>query len=124
RQYDTPCGKPRAQITSFPRIYFTPHIAAYSFTHGQSPWNSALRVIRSIWALRARRIFVADNPQILREDWWPLEPTEAKIRYWGSVEKAFKTNYEAVNAKGKALQLIVPLLGIEVISLIAWLFLL
>jgi len=39
-------GKRRAQITSFPRIYSTPHITAFSFTHGQSPWNSALRVIR------------------------------------------------------------------------------
>ena len=46
RQYDTPCDKHHAQITSSPRIYSTPHIAACSFTHGQSPWNSALRVNR------------------------------------------------------------------------------
>jgi hypothetical protein len=37
---------PHVQIISSPPIHSTPHIAAASFTHGQSPWNSALRVIR------------------------------------------------------------------------------
>ena len=80
--------------------------------------------VRSMWVLRAYQFLVADDPKILREDWWILEPYQVKQKYWASIERAFAKNYKAVNAKGRALQLIVPLLALEVISLIVWLFLL
>jgi len=45
-------------------MHSTPHIAAFSFTHGQSPWNSALRVIRKAeW-----EIYWMEN-SILRAKW-------------------------------------------------------
>ena len=79
---------------------------------------------RSIQVLRGYKFFVTDDPKILREDWWILDPNEVKIKYWASIERAFENNYKAVDAKERAVQIIVPLLAVEVLSLIVWLFLL
>jgi len=57
RLRDILSDKHRAQITSSPRIHSTPHITAFSFTHGQSPWNPALRVIRNLLQEHRIRLF-------------------------------------------------------------------
>ncbi len=75
-------------------------------------------------ALHSRQFRVTDSPTILKRDWWSLEPEVLKEQYWEYVEDAFKENYQAVKTKGQALQLVVPFLGIEVVALLVWLFLL
>jgi hypothetical protein len=80
--------------------------------------------VKSFWALRAFEFQVADCPQILKEDWWPLEPSVAKVKYWEHVQTAFEQNYKCVKAKGRTLRLIIPLVALEVIALVMWLFLL
>lgn len=80
-------------------------------------FGKSLRVWRVHWFI------VADNPYILKEDYWKLDPNEAKEAYWEYTEKAFSQNYHAVMAKGRVLQWTIPLLASEVIALVAWLFL-
>ena len=80
-------------------------------------------LIRSLWVIRPQWLFITDSPQILREDFWKLEPVEAKEKYWEYVEKDFETNYQIVKSKGQALSWTVPLLAVETISLVVWLFL-
>jgi hypothetical protein len=75
----------------------------------------------SMWSLRARDVSVADDPTILQEDYWSLDQQAVMEHYWPSVIAAFKMNLAAVKVKSCALKWIVPLLGIEVISLLAWL---
>lgn len=78
---------------------------------------------RSLWVIRPQWLFVSDSPLILREDYWELEPEETKEKYWKYVEKDFDANYKIVKNKGRALSCTVPLLAIETISLVVWLFL-
>lgn len=80
-------------------------------------------LIKSLFSFRLYGFYVADNPQILREDYWTREPEEAKQKYWEYIEEDFNNNYEAVKSKGQTLQWIVPLLGVEVIFLLIWLLL-
>ncbi len=80
-------------------------------------------LVRSLWVIRPQWLFTADSPRVLREDYWELELEEAKDKYWEWVEKDFDTNYKIVRSKGQTLLWIVPLLAIETISLIVWLFL-
>ena len=79
---------------------------------------------KSFWALRATKFVVATSPIILKEDWWVLEPDMVKIKYWKHIEDAFTKNYTSVDSKGRTLQLILPLVALEVVSLLVWLFLL
>jgi len=83
----------------------------------------AIILIRSLLVLRGRRFFVANDPHILKEDYWVLQPNEAREEYWNYIEQNFDVNYSLVHVKGQVLQWIVPLLGVEVISLIVWLLL-
>ena len=80
-------------------------------------------LLRSLWVIRPQWLFVSDSPLILREDYWELEPEETKEKYWKYVEKDFNSNYKIVKSKGRALSCTVPLLAIETISLVVWLFL-
>jgi len=77
-------------------------------------------VIRCLISIRAQLIYTGDDPRILREDYWVLEENEAMTEYWEHVEKDFAQNLEVVESKSNTLRLIVPLLGLEVISLIVW----
>jgi hypothetical protein len=79
--------------------------------------------VKSLQAYRAQWFYVADSPEILEEDYWKLEPYQAKREYWEYVKKDFTQNFEATKAKGKTLLLVVPMLALEVIALIAWVFL-
>jgi len=78
---------------------------------------------RSLWVIHPQWLFVSDSPLVLREDYWKLEPEEAKEKYWEYVEKDFDANYKIVKSKGRALLWTVPLLAIETLSLVVWLFL-
>jgi hypothetical protein len=80
-------------------------------------------LVKSLLVIRPQRFFVADSPKILREDFWKLEPEEAKKRYWEHLENDFEANYEKVKTKGHTLSWTTKLLAIETISLIVWLFL-
>lgn len=80
-------------------------------------------LIKSLWSFRLYWFYVADNPRVLREDYWIREPEEARQKYWEYVEEDFDNNYKAVKSKGQTLQWTIPLLGAEVISLIIWLLL-
>jgi hypothetical protein len=80
-------------------------------------------LLRSLWVIRPQWLFVADSPRVLKEDYWELELEEAKDKYWDWVEKDFDTNYKIVRSKGQALLWTIPLLAIETISLVVWLFL-
>jgi len=77
----------------------------------------------SLWAYRGQLFYVADSPEVLEEDYWKLEPYQAKRAYWEHVKKDFELNLKATKAKGKTLLRIVPLLALEVIALIVWVFL-
>lgn len=79
--------------------------------------------IKSLQAYRVRRFFVADSPEILEEDYWKLEPDEAKRVYWEFVKEHYSRNLQATVAKGKTLLWTVPLLGIEVSALVIWVLL-
>ena len=80
-------------------------------------------LIKSLWALRAQWLYVGDNPYVLEEDYWELEQNEAKEKYWEYVKEDFKSNCRIVQAKGKTLRWIIPLLALELVSLIVWQFL-
>lgn len=73
------------------------------------------------WAFRPQRFFASDDPRILREDYWPLEPEEAKSEYWKYIEENFEHNATRVNRKGRALQWAIPALFLEVALLAVWL---
>lgn len=79
--------------------------------------------MKSLLAYRTRRLYVCDSPEILQQDYWRLEPDEAKEAYWEFVKEDFKDNLEVVKIKGQAILLTVPLLAIEVVSLIVWVLL-
>lgn len=79
--------------------------------------------IMSLWVIRAQWVFVADSPRILKEDYWKLEPDEAKEKYWNWLEKDYDKNYKIIVSKGKALAMTIPLLAIETLALLLWLFL-
>ena len=102
-------GKIRYDVTLVPFV-----IAFISFV---------LILVRTLWVIRPQWLFVADLPQILKEDYWELELEEAKDKYWNWVEKDFSTNFKIVKSKGQALLWNVPLLALETISLVVWLFL-
>jgi hypothetical protein len=80
-------------------------------------------LIKSLMVLHPQSFYVADSPKILREDFWELEPEEAKKKYWEHLEKDFGENYHKLQIKGRALRWTVWLLAIETISMIVWLFL-
>lgn len=110
-------------------------VAVAASLHGEIPFNASIIpfliallvffiiLAKSVWSLSAQWFHVADSPTILREDYWILEQEEAKEKYWEWVEKDFEDNYRAVMLKGKVLVWVIPLLGVETISLVAWLFL-
>jgi hypothetical protein len=102
-------GKIRCNISLLPFA-----IAVFSF---------AIILIKTLWVIRPQWLFVADSPRILKEDYWKLEPDEAKEKYWEFVEKDFDTNHEIVKHKGQALLWLVPLLALETVSLLIWLLL-
>lgn len=78
---------------------------------------------KSLWVVRPQWFFVTDSPKILREDYWKLEPQEAKKEYWKHLENDFEANYDKVRIKGRTLSWTIKLLALETISLIVWLFL-
>ena len=80
-------------------------------------------LIKSVRVIRPQSFYVADSPKVLREDFWKLEPEEAKEKYWEHLENAFEENHHKVKVKGRTLSWTVPLLAIETISLVVWLFL-
>ena len=80
-------------------------------------------LVKSLWAIRPQWLFSVDSPRVLREDYWEREPEETKEEYWEWVEKDFDKNYQIVKSKGMVLVWAVPLLAIETISLVVWLFL-
>jgi hypothetical protein len=77
--------------------------------------------IKSLRVIKPQKFYVADSPRILREDFWKLEPEDAKAKYWGHLEKDFQENYDKVEAKGRTLKCTVVLLFIETMALIGWL---
>jgi len=80
-------------------------------------------LIKSLRVIKPQNFYVADSPKILREDFWKLEPEEAKREYWEHLENDFEANQEKVKIKGHTLSWTVKLLAIETILLIVWLFL-
>lgn len=80
-------------------------------------------LIKSLLVIRPQWFFIADSPKILREDFWKLEPDEAKKKYWEHLENDFEANFDKVKIKGRALSWTIKLLAIETILLIVWLFL-
>jgi hypothetical protein len=80
-------------------------------------------LIKSLWVVRPQWFFVTDSPKILRQDYWKLEPQEAKKEYWKHLENDFEANYDKVRIKGRTLSWTIKLLALETISLIVWLFL-
>jgi hypothetical protein len=80
-------------------------------------------LVKSLSAFSLHWFYVADNPHILKEAYWILEPEDAKQKYWEYVEEDFDNNYKSVKSKWQALQLTIPLLGLEVASLMLWLLL-
>jgi len=80
-------------------------------------------LIKSVRVITPQSFYVADSPKILREDFWKLEPEEAKRKYWEHLENDFEANYDKVEIKGHTLAWTTKLLAIETISLIVWLFL-
>ncbi|MGA7677939.1 MAG: hypothetical protein WCA51_06170 [Dehalococcoidia bacterium] len=77
----------------------------------------------SIWSLWGRNFLIADDPQILKEDYWGMKTHAAKEQYWEYTIAAFKMNYQAVIRKGIVLKWLIPLLAGEVSFLLIWLFL-
>jgi len=82
-----------------------------------------LILIKSLRVIDPQNFYVADSPRILREDFWKLEPEDAKAKYWEHLEKDFQENYDKVESKGRTLKRTVWLLGIQTIALMVWLFL-
>jgi hypothetical protein len=82
-----------------------------------------LILIFSLLGIRPQWLFNVDSPQIIREDYWELEPDEAKNKYWEWVEKDYDENLKVVKLKGIVLKVIVPLLAMETTFLMIWLFL-
>lgn len=82
-----------------------------------------LILIKSLRVIKPQNFYVADSPRILREDFWKLEPEDAKAKYWEHLEKDFQENYDKVKAKGNTLKCTVGLLAIETVVLMVWLFL-
>ena len=80
-------------------------------------------LIKSLLSVRLYGFYVADDPHILKEDYWILEPEDARQKYWQYVEEDFDNNWNAVRNKGQTLRWVIPLLGIEVIFLLIWLLL-
>ena len=77
----------------------------------------------SVWGLWPRSFSGPSSPSILREHYWKLQPDETKDRYWKYVETHYDGAYPIVIRKGRLLSYAIPLLGLEVVALIAWLFL-
>ena len=82
-----------------------------------------LILIKSLRVINPQNFYVADSPRILREDFWKLEPEDAKAKYWEHLERDFQENYDRVKAKGNTLKYTVRLLAIETVVLMVWLFL-
>ena len=82
-----------------------------------------LILVFSLLGIRPQWLFNVDSPRIIREDYWELAPDEAKKKYWEWVERDFDDNLKVVKLKGFVLKLIVPLLAMETILLMVWLFL-
>jgi len=78
-------------------------------------------LVKSLLVIRPQWFFVADSPKILREDFWKLEPEEAKKKYWEHLESDFEANYDKVNIKGRTLHWTIILLATETIALVVWL---
>ncbi len=79
--------------------------------------------IKSLLSYRTRWLYVCDSPKILEEDYWEREPDETKRIYWEFLKEDFENNLEVVKIKGQTILLTIPLLAIEVISLIVWVLL-
>lgn len=77
--------------------------------------------VGSLRVVRPQNFYVADSPRILREDFWKLEPEDAKASYWGHLEKDFQENYDKVAAKARTLKHTIILLFIETTALLGWL---
>jgi len=80
-------------------------------------------LVISMWALKGRGFSIADNPAVIKDRYWPREPLAVKIKYWDYVIKYYKKNKSALDIKSAAIKAVVPLLGAEVVLLLAWLFL-
>ena len=81
----------------------------------------ALILVFSLWGLWPRQFPGPSSPKMLREHYWKLKPDKAKAHYWGHKEKQYNLIYPKVRLKGRLLSCAVPLLGVEVVSLISWL---
>ena len=62
-----------------------------------------------------------DDPSVLRESYWSMDPEEAQSQYWGHVEKAYRKAYRKVRLKGCLLEYAVKGLALEVLFLAGWL---
>lgn len=83
-----------------------------------------LVVLGSSWIVLWPREFKGpDDPSVLRESYWGMEPGDAQDAYWHYVEKAYSDTYKKVTCKGRLLKYAVFGLGIEVLLLAAWLVL-
>lgn len=83
-----------------------------------------LVVLVSSWLLLLPKEFSGpDDPSILRESYWGMDPEEAQLDYWKHVEEAYRDTYRKVRIKGRLLKYAVVGLGVEVLFLAAWLVL-
>ena len=81
-----------------------------------------LVVLVSSWVVLFPREFKGpDDPSVLRESYWGMDPDEARVSYWQYVEGAYNDTYKKVRRKGRLLMCAVVGLGLEVLSLTAWL---
>ena len=91
---------------------------------GISALSYLLILCVSVWVLWGRKFSGPSDPSILREHYWKLQPDDAKAHYWSYAETHYKDTYPSVRLKGRLLSYAVPLLGVQVVALIVWLFLL
>ena len=80
-------------------------------------------LVMSVWGLWATTFPGPPSPSIIRKYYWKLQPEEAKTHYWQHLEDDYDKVYSKVLWKGNFLKASVPLLGVEVSTLMVWLLL-
>ena len=64
-----------------------------------------------------------NDPAMLKEHYWKLEPEQAQTAYWTHIEKAYRKTYKTVSSKGRWLRWAVFALALETLALVTWLVL-
>lgn len=68
------------------------------------------------WSLRSYETL--DNPVIIREWYWDMEPTQFKVELLSHLEGAFANNESKLNKKAKAIRVIIVATTFEILSLV------